>query len=104
MTFYIENGLADNHSIFSSKLYDSFKRYLKPSFHSLDDGRNFKYTKKQLELSISKQGEQKIKGIVGAGKTLVLAKRAVNAHIRDRRKSFSSYLQHFSQKLYPRQN
>ena len=67
---------------FSSELYDSFKRYLKPSFHSLDDGRNFKYTKKQLELSTSKQGEQKIKGIVGAGKTLVLAKRAVNAHIR----------------------
>jgi superfamily I DNA and RNA helicase len=55
---------------------------LKPSFHSLDDGRNFIYTKKQLELSTSKQGEQKIKGIVGSGKTLVLAKRAVNAHKR----------------------
>ena len=38
--------------------------------------------KNRLELSTSKQGEQKIKGIVGAGKTLVLAKRAVNAHIR----------------------
>jgi hypothetical protein len=67
---------------FSDELYDSFKRYLKPSFHSLDDGRNFKYTKKQLELSTSKQGEQKIKGIVGSGKTLVLAKRAINAHKR----------------------
>ena len=71
---------------FSNELYNSFKRYLKPSFHSLDDGRNFKYTKKQLELSTSKQGEQKIKGIVGAGKTLVLAKRAVNAHIRTNEK------------------
>jgi hypothetical protein len=71
---------------FSNELYDSFKRYLKPSFHSLDDGRNFKYTKKQLELSTSKKGEQKIKGIVGAGKTLVLAKRAVNAHIRTNEK------------------
>jgi hypothetical protein len=67
---------------FSDELYYSFKRYMKPSFHSLDDGVNFKYTKKQLELSTSKQGEQKIKGIVGAGKTLVLAKRAVNAHKR----------------------
>ena len=61
-------------------------RYLKPSFHSLDDGKNFKYTKKQINLSISKQGEQKIKGIVGAGKTLVLAKRAVNAHKRTNEK------------------
>lgn len=67
---------------FKEDLYQSFKRYLKPSFHSLDDGKNFKYTKKQIELSTSKRGEQKIKGIVGAGKTLVLAKRAVNAHKR----------------------
>lgn len=71
---------------FSTGLYDSFKRYLKPSFHSLDDGRNFKYTKKQLGLSTSKEGEQKVKGIVGAGKTLVLAKRAVNAHKRTDKK------------------
>ena len=71
---------------FTDELYDSFKRYLKPSFHSLDDGRNFKYTKKQIELSISKQEEQKIKGIVGARKTLVLVKRAVNAHKRTNEK------------------
>ena len=71
---------------FSTELYDSFKRYLKPSFHLLDNGRNFNYTKKQLELSTSKEGEQKIKGIVGAGKTLVLAKRAVNAHKRTDKK------------------
>src|SRR3546814_736924 len=61
---------------FTDDLYESFKRYLKPSFHSFDDGEDIKYTKKQLELSISKPGDQKIKGIVGAGKTLVLAKRA----------------------------
>ena len=48
----------------------------------MDDGKHFKYTKKQLQLSESKPGEQKIKGIVGAGKTIVLAKRAVNAHKR----------------------
>jgi len=71
---------------FTTELYESFKRYLKPSFHSFDDGRNFKYTKKQLELSTSKSGEQKIKGIVGSGKTLVLAKRAVNAHKRTNEK------------------
>lgn len=67
---------------FTTELYDSFKRYLKPSIHSLDDGKNFNYTTKQLELSTSRAGEQKIKGLAGAGKTQVLAKRAVNAHIR----------------------
>ncbi len=71
---------------FTNELYESFKRYLKPSFHSLDDGRDFQYSKKQLELSTSKNGEQKIKGIVGSGKTLVLAKRAVNAHKRTNEK------------------
>ncbi|KAA5542333.1 NERD domain-containing protein/DEAD/DEAH box helicase [Adhaeribacter rhizoryzae] len=74
--------ISKKSSYFTHDLYESFKRYLKPSFHSLDDGRNFKYTKKQLDLSTSKPGEQKIKGIVGSGKTLVLAKRAVNAHLR----------------------
>ncbi|MBQ0733940.1 NERD domain-containing protein [Aquimarina celericrescens] len=67
---------------FSSELYESFKRYLKPSFHSFDDGKDFKYDKKQLLLSVSRSGEQKIRGIVDAGKTLVLAKRAVNAYKR----------------------
>jgi len=71
---------------FTNDLYESFKRYLKPSFHSLDDGKNFNYSKKQTELSTSKSGEQKIKGIVGAGKTIVLAKRAVNAHKRTNKK------------------
>lgn len=74
--------ISKESTYFKDELYESFKRYLKPSFHSLDDGKNFSYTKKQLELSTSKVGEQKIKGIVGAGKTLVLAKRAVNAHKR----------------------
>jgi hypothetical protein len=67
---------------FTDNLYESFKRYLIPSFHSFEDGKNFKYTKKQEQFSESKEGEQKIKGLVGAGKTLVLAKRAVNAHKR----------------------
>ena len=67
---------------FKDDLYNSFKRYLKPSFHSADNGRDYKFTKKQEQFFESKPGEQKIKGIVGSGKTLVLAKRAVNAHIR----------------------
>lgn len=64
---------------FKEDLYNSFKRYLKPSFHSIEDGKNIKYTKKQEEFYNSKPGAQKIRGVVGSGKTLVLAKRAVNA-------------------------
>lgn len=67
---------------FKEHLYESFKRYLKPSFHSYADGKEFNYTARQKQFSESKPGEQKIKGIVGSGKTQVLAKRAVNAHKR----------------------
>lgn len=67
---------------FKENLYESFKRYLKPSFHSYADGKEFNYTPRQKQFSESKPGEQKIKGIVGSGKTQVLAKRAVNAHKR----------------------
>ncbi len=76
------NGISRQNNYFTEDLYKSFKRYLMPSFHSFDDGKNFKYTKKQEQFSESKEGEQKIKGIVGSGKTLVLAKRAVNAYKR----------------------
>lgn len=67
---------------FTDDLYNSFKRYLQPSFHSLDDGKDFHFKKKQLDFSESKSGVYKIRGIAGSGKTLVLAKRAVNAHKR----------------------
>jgi hypothetical protein len=78
--------ISRNSIYFKDELYDSFRRYLKPSFHSFEDGRNFKYSKKQLDLSESKAGEQKIKGVVGSGKTQVLAKRAVNAYKRTQKK------------------
>jgi hypothetical protein len=64
---------------FSDDLYESCRRYLKPSFHSFEDGKNVNLNKRQSELALSKVGEQKIKGVVGSGKTMVLAQRAVNA-------------------------
>lgn len=80
----IKNGYLHRESkYFTEELYKSFKRYLQPPFHSLEDGKVINYTSKQLELSKSEvRGRMKIKGIAGGGKTLVLAKRAVNAHIR----------------------
>jgi len=69
--------------LFDDNLYNSFKRYLQPPLHMLEEGKNITYTKEQVELIRSEQRpRRKIKGLAGSGKTFVLAKRAVNAYIR----------------------
>lgn len=69
--------------LFDEKLYKSFKRYLKPPIHSIEQGKDITYTDEQQRIIESKAGsQQKIKGVAGSGKTLALAKRAVNAHLR----------------------
>lgn len=74
---------ADQSSLFfSDELYDSFKRFLKPVQHTKDEGVTINYSPKQKELIVSKARDQRIKGVVGSGKTSVLAARAVNAHLR----------------------
>jgi len=68
---------------FDETLYNSIKRYLKSPRHQTEDGIKIIYTKEQNELIRSEiRPRRKIKGVAGSGKTLVLAKRAVNAHIR----------------------
>lgn len=68
---------------FDETLYNSFKRYLKPPIHQIEEGIEIVYTKEQQELINSEvRPRRKIKGVAGSGKTLVLAKRAVNAHKR----------------------
>lgn len=75
--------LNRHNALFTDTLYNSFKRYLQAPFHLLEEGKDIKYTKAQIELSKSElRPRRKIKGFAGCGKTLVLAKRAVNAHIR----------------------
>jgi hypothetical protein len=74
---------ADRPSLlFDEKLYRSFKRYLQPPFHHSHEGQNTRYSKRQQELIISSAGDRRIKGVVGSGKTTVLAARAVSAHKR----------------------
>lgn len=69
--------------LFDNSLYDSFKRYFKPTFHSKDEGNEIKFTEQQLRLAQSTPNiEQRVKGVVGSGKTTVMAARAVNAHKR----------------------
>ena len=72
---------------FDETLYKSIRRYLKPPLHQIDEGVEINYTKEQRELTRSEiRPRRKIKGVAGSGKTLVLAKRAVNAHIRTEQK------------------
>lgn len=68
--------------IFSDETYLSFKRFLNPPKHLKEEGSYFPYSQQQQKLIQSKLGDQRIKGVVGSGKTTVLAARAVNAHIR----------------------
>jgi len=67
---------------FTDDLYDSFKRFFKPTNHTIEDGKPIKYNGQQQELIVSSPIEFLLKGVVGSGKTTVLAARAVNAHKR----------------------
>jgi hypothetical protein len=68
---------------FDDILYNSFYRFLKSPIHQIEDGIKINYSKEQQELIRSEiSPRRKIKGVAGSGKTLVLAKRAVNAHKR----------------------
>ncbi len=75
--------LNKNSYYFDDTLYISFHRYLKPPIHQIEDGIHIVYSKEQQELIRSEiRPRRKIKGVAGSGKTLVLAKRAINAHKR----------------------
>lgn len=78
--------LDRNSYYFDKKLYDSFKKFLQPPQHTLDQGIEIPYTPEQLKLSVSENKEQKIKGVAGCGKTIVLSRRAVNAHKRTQKR------------------
>lgn len=69
--------------LFTDNLYKSFKRLLKPPTHVTESGKAIVYTASQKKLLNSSAGsKQKAKGVAGSGKTMCLAKRAVNAHKR----------------------
>jgi hypothetical protein len=70
-------------NLFDDNLYKSFKRYLQPPLHMIEEGKPISYTKEQQILIKSElRPRRKIKGLAGSGKTYVLAKRAVNAYLR----------------------
>lgn len=57
---------------FDDDLYKRFHRYLQPPRHTRDQGKEPIYTPKQKDLSESRPGQQKIRGVAGSGKTRVL--------------------------------
>ena len=70
---------------FSDDMYESFKRFLDPPYHFKEQVKQeIPYNQKQLEIiyNCKERKEQRIKGVVGSGKTTVLAARAVQAHKR----------------------
>lgn len=71
--------------LFTKDIYKSIKRFLKPPVHLKEEGEDIRYSKKQLEIIYEpNKKQQRIKGVVGSGKTTVLAARAVQAHKRSK--------------------
>lgn len=80
LLFIHQSKLDQPSPFFTDSTYISMRRILNPPFHYLEEGMEIKYTPQQGKLIESRQGaRQKIKGVAGSGKTLVLAKRAVSA-------------------------
>jgi Ni2+-binding GTPase involved in maturation of urease and hydrogenase len=77
---------GNTQALFSDDLYDSFKRFLSPPLHLIEDGKNIPYSRRQIEIIYSQNKEQRIKGVVGSGKTTILAARAVQAYKRTKGK------------------
>lgn len=80
--FSVKSILKYPNKLFDNAIYQEFCRVLKPSLHALEQAQKVRLTKKQELLAKSESKEQKIRGVAGSGKTLLLAQRAVNSHIR----------------------
>lgn len=69
--------------LYPESVYLELVRFLNPPYHTLTQGIHIKYTKQQTLLATSKENRRiRVSGGAGAGKTLTLAKLAVNAHKR----------------------
>jgi hypothetical protein len=76
------SGLDTPDARFDEAIYASIRRYLRPPFHPAKDGEPQIYPRQQARLIESRPGQQKIRGVAGSGKTMILARRAVAAHKR----------------------
>lgn len=67
---------------FTDEIYENIREFMQPTIHMLNDGVYIKYTDKQRNIIHSTTKEQRIKGVMGSGKTTVLAARAVYGYKR----------------------
>ena len=69
--------------LFTENIYESFKRFLNPPIHTKEEGIDFNYSEKQREIIyVQNKPQQRIKGVVGSGKTTVMVARAVQTYKR----------------------
>jgi hypothetical protein len=75
--------ISDRPSLFfKENIYISFKRFLKPPIHLKEEGVDIPYSPKQLGIIHDTKKQRRIKGVVGSGKTTVMAARAVQIYKR----------------------
>ena len=75
-------GLGAPRAAFDDETYRELRRHLAPPHHEAERGRPVVYNAKQAILVRSRPGAQKVRGVAGSGKSVVLAGRAVAAHER----------------------
>lgn len=77
---YTQIGLINTSSFFDDVVKRKIAKMLSPAWHSYQEGKvGFEPKGVQKKLVVSQDVHQKISGVAGAGKTFVLAARAVNA-------------------------
>lgn len=80
---FYKNFIARQSYYFTDDVYHDLRRLFKPDIHTVEQGIKYDLSPAQVELSTSVAGARKrIKGVAGAGKSFVLARRAINAHKR----------------------
>lgn len=65
---------------FSDSIYQSFKQQLSPTRHLINEGVDIKYSRDQERLIYDKESKSwRVKGVVGSGKTTVLAAKVIES-------------------------
>ena len=68
---------------FTDNIHNSFQRFLRPPIHLKEQGQDFHFSQEQMRIIYdSTRKQQRIKGLVGSGKTTVLAARAIQGYKR----------------------
>ena len=73
--------LVKNHEsfLFTDEIYKSFKQHLMPARHLKEQGEEISYSEDQKKLIYNPSKRWRVKGVVGSGKTTVLAAKAVES-------------------------